>query len=159
MSSRRAVNAGMSPEASWLRFKCRFEPGAHVDVYMNLDTSTTKKGQLESIVSPYTHKYQLAGPDDPNAITDIAEKPKPMTFLGSGSALISDGAWHRIEINLSTLSQKQRPISDITIGNFSNADYLLAGLSGNKPGATFYLKDITIESREEPINNLDEEMN
>jgi hypothetical protein len=126
---------------------------------MNLDTSTTKKGQLESIVSPYTHKYQLAGPDDPNAITDIAEKPKPMTFLGSGSALISDGAWHRIEINLSTLSQKQRPISDITIGNFSNADYLLAGLSGNKPGATFYLKDITIESREEPINNLDEEMN
>ncbi len=52
-----------------------------------------------------------------------------------------------IEIDLAQIVQRRSPVSNLILGNYSNSGYLLAGLSGNRPGAVFYLKDVELDGR------------
>jgi hypothetical protein len=132
-----------------LKFKCRVDPGASVDFYWNGDFDRGERKVRRGRPPRYeqTWTYRLTGSDF-QAILRLGARPWPVPGASGGgtSENLSDGQWHDIKIDLKADLQGC-PVFDLTFGNYSNYDYLLAGRSGNRPGATYELKDIELVCR------------
>ena len=131
-----------------LKFKCKFEPGAYVDLYFDAEPETPAPNGSRQAAAPKTHKYMLTGPPDLRAITRAGDVPRVLSLAGKASENLMDGAWHSIEIDLAKAAPGKGAISDMVVGNYCNTGYLLAGLAGNRPGAVYYLKDIEVATAE-----------
>jgi hypothetical protein len=127
-----------------LKFKAKFEPGANVDLYFERSISQIQIDPGKRNIARAS-KFGLTGPAEAMAILQIGYEPQRIVVIGSAPAEIFVGDWQQLSIDFTPHLQGNHVIKNIVIGNYSNSDYLLAGFSGNKKGATFYLKDIEWE--------------
>ena len=89
------------------------------------------------------HRVVLSGP---------AEDPSGVVTLGKfeGIPATADGEWHTVRFGLLDALRRKFPddprlvIWEPELANHSNRDYLLAGFSGNRAGATYWLRDISL---------------
>ena len=133
-----------------LAFECRFEPGVKVDFHVLAEPKTMERNpRLRARIIP-AHKYALTGPPDLTAVLQTAHKAQIVASLGKAPSDLTDGGWHPVRIALDKIAIQGDAAPRIVIGNYSNADYLLAGLSGNKPGATYYLRNVKFEAAAGP---------
>jgi len=110
-----------------LSFDIKIEPGTKVDFYFQ------SHGVRRRVV--------LSGPVDPIAAAET------LAILPEVKA---DGEWHHVEIDLLGELRRLYPddkrlmVWNPMLGNLSNEDYLLAGLGGNRAGARYWLKNLTL---------------
>ena len=89
------------------------------------------------------HRVVLSGP---------AEDPAGVETLGrfEGVPAAADGEWHTVRFDLREALRRKYPddtrlvIWEPQLANRSNRDYLLAGFGGNRAGATYWLRDISL---------------
>lgn len=127
-----------------LKFKAKFDPQANVDLYFEEAVSQVPLGPGKRNFVRES-KFGLTGPAEPTAILQTGYEPQRIAIIGSAPEEIFDGEWQQITIDFTPYLQRNREIKNIVIANYSNSDYLLAGFSGNRQGATYYLKDIEWE--------------
>ena len=117
-----------------LRFECKFDPLSKIDLYFKTDRQN--------------FKYVLTGPDDARAAVRTGFPPEAVKIIGHAEQQLDDGRWHTVHLHLGRLIPGLRKITRIMFANYSNKDYLLAGRTGNPPGAVFYLRNIQLGSFE-----------
>lgn len=127
-----------------LKFKMKAEPRANVDLFFEraLSQNPARPARRQIVRAS---KFGLTGPAEPTAILQPGYEPQRIAVIGSAPAAIFEGKWQQITVNFTPHLQGKSDIQNILICNYSNSHYLLSGFSGNKPGATFYLKDIEWE--------------
>jgi hypothetical protein len=145
-------------QAPVLRLKCRFEPGAFVDLYFNVDLGRREGRREHAPPILETWKYILTGPPDLQAVVQAGDSPRPVRLAGKAPENLVDAQWHTVEIDLGTATRGKYALSDLTLGNYSNSGYLLAGLAANQPGAVYELKDIelTRTGGNEPVGEAED---
>ena len=115
-----------------LRFDIKLSPGSEVDLYFTCQSTLCR--------------VPLAGAGDPVI---------PARTLGAAEGVKADGQWHSVSIDLLGEMRKLHPNDSLLmvweplIANFSAQDYLLAGLGGNRTGATYWLRNVSLASADE----------
>jgi len=137
-----------SGRSAILKFQCKFEPGAHADLYFDVEPKMPAPKGPRPFAKQKTHKYMLTGPPDLRAILRTGDVPRVLNLAGKASDNLMNGAWHSVTIDLGRYAQGKGTISNVVVGNYSNTGYLLAGLAGNRPGAVYYVKDIEVATAE-----------
>jgi len=116
-------------ERPTVSFAVRLTPETQIDFYFRC------RGKL--------HRVLLSGP---------AEEPPGVETLGrfEGIPATADGEWHTVRFDLLGALRSKYPddqrlvIWEPEFANHSNRGYLLAGFSGNRAGATYWLRDISL---------------
>ena len=94
-------------------------------------------------VPDHEHGVALSGPD-----TGIGG----CETLGRFEGVQADGQWHAVRFDLLKALRDKHPLDGLlmvwmpVLANHSNHEYLLAGFGGNRAGATYWLRNVRLET-------------
>jgi len=110
-----------------LSFDIKLTPDAKVDLYLRC------RGKL--------YRVALCGPSEALGGAEA---------LGAFEGVQADGTWHRVSFDLLAALRRRHPddphlmVWEPVVANYSNHGYLLAGVGGNRAGATYWLRGLSL---------------
>jgi hypothetical protein len=111
-----------------LSFDVKLQPGAKVDLYLRCH------GTL--------YRVLLTGPPT---------GPCPARTLTRAEGVQADGQWHTVSVDLLQALRERHPddpllmVWEPMVANLANEHYLLAGFTGNRAGATYWLRNVRLD--------------